>query len=76
MNDWKKPKDAKGWESKVDYELWKRLDPQRAGLDDVQFVHREVEDEIRTEVDREASVLKSRSKLAGQKGSADNLKTF
>ena len=59
--DWRKT-DKKG-HSKVNDELWRRLDPARAGKEDYAFVNRGLEEEIRAEVDRDASVLKAFSKL-------------
>ena len=77
VGDWRRPKDAKNWHAKVDYELWKRIDPSKSGADELAFVNRRVEEEVREEVDREASVLKSRAKLAEQKGKdAANLTSF
>ena len=61
--DWKKPDGAKTWKSKVDREIWRRIDPQ---LDDVEhmFINRRAEDEMRTEMDRDAALLKAKAKLA------------
>ena len=63
-SDWGKPANSKSWRSKIDEELWKRTDPRVAGLDDVEFINRSAEDEIRTEMDREASIANARTKLA------------
>jgi hypothetical protein len=54
---------AKAWKSKVDMEMWRRTDP---GLEDQEhiFVNRKVEDEMRGEMDREASMLKAKLKLS------------
>jgi hypothetical protein len=62
--DWRKPKDAKGWKTRVDYETWKRLDPSRLSDDDHLFVNRRVENEVREEMDRDAAMMKARAKLA------------
>ena len=62
--DWKKTASAaKTWKSKIDRETWRRTDPQ---LEDVEhmFVHRKAEDEMRAEMDRDASLLKAKAKLA------------
>jgi hypothetical protein len=68
--DWRKPKDAKkDWRSKVDFVLWRRLDPSKLQDDEMTFVNRQVEDEVRTEMDREASLLKARQKLEERLGS-------
>ena len=44
--------------------------------DELTFISRKVENEVREEVDREASVLKSRAKLAEQKRDGANLTSF
>ena len=55
--DWKRPEKApKNWRSKVNDELWRRIDPGKAGADDVLFTNR-------AEVDRDANLLKAFSKL-------------
>ena len=64
IGDWRKPKDAKSWKTRVDYETWKRLDPSRLGDDDHLFVNRRVENEVREEMDRDAAMMKARAKLA------------
>jgi hypothetical protein len=74
--DWDKPPSAKNWKSKVDEELWRRTDPAVAGLDDLEFVNRPAEDEIRAEMDREASIAKARTKLAESKGNSSLLSSF
>ena len=62
--DWRRPKDAeKDWRSKVDFVIWRRLDPSRLHDDEQVFVNRHVEDEIRAEMDRDAQLLKARQKL-------------
>ena len=75
-SDWERPANAKAWKGKVDEELWRRTDPAVAGLDDLEFINRPAEDEIRTEMDREASIAKARTKLAETKGNAQILSTF
>ena len=63
-DDWRKAANAgKQWRSKVDEELWRRLDPAKANIDELSFVNRKVEEEIRAEVERDASILKSFAKL-------------
>ena len=53
-------------------EMWRRVDPSRAGLDELSFVNRAAEDDIRTEVDRDANLLKAFAKLeARQKAGAE-----
>ena len=65
-SDWKKPAGAggsKGWKSKVDWREASLIDPemkQDTGV--VQL--REVEEESRKEIDREAILIKSKQKLA------------
>ena len=71
-DDWKKPANAgKGWRSKINEELWKRIDPSRAGADELAFTNRKVEEEIRVEVDRDAAMLKAFSKLEQRKPVAE-----
>ena len=67
-SDWKKGT-AKVWKSKVDMEMWKRTDP---GLEDHEhiFVNRRAEDEMRGEMDREASMLKAKLKLSERNSSS------
>ena len=61
-SDWKKPGNAKSWKTKVDRQMWERIDPMLNDKDHI-FVNRKAEDELRTEMDREARMLKARSKL-------------
>ena len=62
--DWKKPANAgKQWRSKIDYEIWKRIDPMVEDKD-FHYLNRPVEEEIRTEMERETQHLKARRKLA------------
>ena len=65
-NDWQRPPNAKSWSSKVDYELWARIDPGRQAYDKP-YVNRRVEEEIRQEMDRDHTMLKARTKLAEQR---------
>ena len=58
--DWKKGPKTK---TKVDYELWRRIDPSREEQEHA-FVNRKVETELRSEMERDASMLKARAKLA------------
>ena len=67
-SDWK-AKGAKGWKSKVDMEMWRRMDPELEDLDHV-FVNRKAEDEMRGEMDREASMLKAKAKLSERNSSS------
>ena len=66
-NDWKRNPPNKPWKSKVDYETWKRTDPSMAGEDNI-FVSREVEDEQRKKMDRDALLIKAKSKLVEASG--------
>ena len=67
-DDWQKPGGHKGNQvSKVDYEGWRRLDPQFEDREHL-FINRKVEEEVRLEMDRDAAMLKAKNKLAGQKG--------
>jgi hypothetical protein len=73
-NDWRRPKDGKkDWKSKVDFVMWKRLDPSRLADDEQVFVNRLVEEEVRAEMDRDASLLKARMKLEERGGAAEDL---
>ena len=67
IKDWKEPSDVKAkgsWRSKVDSELWTRIEPSRLPGDEHLFINRAHEDEVRAEMDREAGLLKARNKLA------------
>ena len=76
LADWKKPANAgKGWRSRVNEELWRRADPERSGADEMAFTNRKVEEEIRTEVDRDAAMLKAFSKLESRRTSAETSTT-
>ena len=71
---WRRPEDAKkDWRSKVDFVIWKRLDPSRLHDDEQVFVNRHVEDEVRAEMDRDAQLLRARQKLEERGGSSDGL---
>ena len=61
-SDWKKPGSAKHWVSKVDWIAARRIDPSLSDAD-LSFKNRELEEEIRKEMDREAGLLKARNKL-------------
>ena len=63
VGDWKKTEGSKTWKSKVDRETWRRIDPQLEDADHM-FVNRRAEDEMRTEMDRDAALLKAKAKLA------------
>ena len=61
---WRKPANGgKTWKSRVDEEMWRRIDPVRGGQDELQYSNRKLEEEIRGEVDRDAQMLKAFSKL-------------
>ena len=66
-NDWKRNPSNKSWKSRVDYETWKWTDPSMAGKDNI-LVSREVEDEQRKEMDRDAQLIKAKSKLVEASG--------
>ena len=62
--DWRRPGNAaKTWKSRVNEELWRRIDPAKGGVDEVNFTNRKLEEEIRAEVDRDAAKLKAFAKL-------------
>ena len=58
--DWEKPNVK--FKSKVDYEMWKRIDPSREDTD-YSFINRKAENELREEMERDANMLKAKSKL-------------
>ena len=60
-SDWSKQGGSKNWKSKVDYESAKRIDPSL--LEEAHFRIRPLEEEVRKEVERDANLLKARSKL-------------
>ena len=62
--DWKRPSGAaaKTFKSKIDWESQRRVDPQAAEADGF-FKYRNLEDETRHEIEREANILKARAKL-------------
>ena len=62
-SDWKASGKSK---SKIDYEMWDRIDPSRRDEEHV-FVNCKVETELRTEMEREASMLKAKMKLTENK---------
>ena len=62
--DWKRPgKDSKNWKSLVDFESWKRIDPAKDAREEDISIPRKVETEIRAEMDRDATLIKAKSKL-------------
>ena len=64
-NDWMKPSNPKGnWVTKVDHEVWRRTDPEREGLPTI-YINREVEDELRSEMERDARIRRANINLAG-----------
>ena len=68
-NDWMKPKSApQGWKSKVDWSAARQYDPsfRSEGVPIVMGA----EEEVRKEQEREAALLKARSKLAEHGGSS------
>ena len=75
-SDWLKPRSnpPKDWRSKVDWDIYHRTDPRSAKTSGLNI--REAEDEVRAEIDRDATLLKSRAKLAAHtpaSGSIDPL---
>ena len=63
VGDWKKPQNAKNWKSKVDYVVWARTDNAYLDKEHV-FINRKAEDEQRTEMERDAALIKAKLKLA------------
>lgn len=68
--DWSKPSQAKSWTSKVDFEAQKRIDPEM--IESAQFRTREMEEEMRKEVERDADLLKAKNKLVQQGGASSS----
>ena len=64
-NDWRKPRNAKEWSTKVDFEMIKRIDP---GISQDLFggteYMRDAKEELRGEMTRDADLAKVRGKLA------------
>ena len=62
--DWRKPKNAdKAWRSKLDWESARRIDPPLGCEQDGSISIPKVDEEVRKEMDREATILKARAKL-------------
>jgi hypothetical protein len=61
--DWKRPVGSKVWNSRVDLELTKQIDPHVEDVDHV-FINRRAEDELKTEMNRDAAMVKAKAKLA------------
>ena len=61
--DWRKPRNAKGWKTVVDKEAGRRIDPH---FQEKEYIaeNRDAEDESRTELDREASMLNAEAEMA------------
>ena len=69
-NDWSKPAgDKKSWRSKVDFEAAKRIDSDL--VETGTFRIREMEEEMRKELERDANLLKARNKLDKHSTGAD-----
>ena len=68
--DWNKPKDAKAWRSKVDWVACDHIDP-RAKVKHGQLEVPEVDEEVRKEMETEATLAKVKMKVqAGQEDRA------
>ena len=61
-SDWRRPPQAKTWKTRVDWEAQRRIDPSATDAEG-RFHYRNVEEENRTEMEREAGILKARAKL-------------
>ena len=72
-SDWRRPKGKEGatWKSKMDWESARGIDPVLT--DDGAISIPSVDEEVRKEMDREASLLKARAKL-DERGGAGNKK--
>ncbi|CAK0897485.1 unnamed protein product, partial [Prorocentrum cordatum] len=62
-DDWSRPKDAKNWKSKVDWEAARRLDPQLADESTIRVMS--AEEEMKKAMGRDAQLTKARSDLDG-----------
>jgi hypothetical protein len=63
-SDWRKPAGSKsGWKERIDREMWKRIDPNVEEVDHI-FINRKAENELRSEMDRDAAMLKAKAKLS------------
>ncbi|CAK0870311.1 unnamed protein product [Prorocentrum cordatum] len=60
-DDWSRPKDAKNWKSKVDWEAARRLDPQLADEGTIRVMS--AEEEMKKAMGRDAQLMKARSDL-------------
>ena len=60
-SDWSRPAGSKSWKSKVGYEAARRIDPSL--LEETPFTIRPLQEEVRKELERDASLLKARQKL-------------
>ena len=58
--DWIKGVKSK---SKIDHELWRRIDPSREDQEHA-FINRRVKTELRNQMERDAALLKAKAKLA------------
>ena len=69
-SDWRRPKGKEGnsWRTKIDWELARRIDSFLA--EDAGVNIPSVDEEVRKEMDREASILKARAKLDERNGSS------
>jgi hypothetical protein len=69
-DDWCKPKNAPAsWRSKVDWEELDRLDPRATEALPTSF--RAVENEMRSELERDALLIRAKGKLKEAAGTAD-----
>ena len=69
-SDWQRPTGgSKSWKTQVDHEAWRRYDPSYEEKEHL-FINRRVEDEVRSEMDRDAALLKAKSKLAAGQAAA------
>jgi len=66
-DDWHKPKNAPAsWRSKVDWELLDRFDPR--SVETLPQGFRQVEDELRSAMERDAMLFKAKAKLKEHRG--------
>ncbi|CAK0828932.1 unnamed protein product [Prorocentrum cordatum] len=62
-DDWSRPKDAKNWKSKVDWEAARRLDPQLADESTIRAMS--AQEEMKKAMGRDAQLMKARPDLDG-----------
>ena len=62
-DDWSRPKDAKSWKSKVDWEAARTLDPQLSDESTIRVMS--AEEEVKKAMGQDAQLVKARTDLEG-----------